>query len=377
MQRLSTEVRTDWQNAVESKGLLYHSVDGVPYWDESAYYEFTPAEVDVLESSTYELNRICLEAVQHIIDQDLFDQFLIPEDFRPYIRNSWEGDEHTIYGRFDLAYDGTNPPKMLEYNADTPTGLLEAAVIQWFWLQDKFPKRNQFNSIHERLIEAWKAVKQTWTGDLYFAALQGHIEDYMTVNYLRDIAIQAGWETHYIDVEQIGWHPTRRVFTDQREKAIANCFKLYPWEWMQQEKFGPMVLHDTANWLEPPWKALLSNKAILAVLWELFPGHQNLLRAEFEPLSTGNYVQKPILGREGANISVFESGSLRLATEGPYTGPVVYQQFCETSAFDGNHACIGSWIVNGWACGIGIREDDSIVTGNLSRFVPHLFGQAS
>jgi glutathionylspermidine synthase len=377
MQRRITEVRPDWQSAVESKGLLHHSVDGVPYWDESAYYEFTPAEVDAFESSTYELNRICLEAVQHIIDQDRFDQFLIPEDFRPYIRNSWEHDEHTVYGRFDLAYDGTNPPKMLEYNADTPTALLEAAVIQWFWLQDKFPGRNQFNSIHERLIEAWKAVKQTWTGDLHFAALGGHIEDFMTVNYLRDTAIQAGWETHYIDVEQIGWHANRQVFTDQREKAIANCFKLYPWEWMQKEKFGPMVLRDTTNWLEPPWKALLSNKAILAVLWELFPGHQNLLRAEFEPLATGSYVQKPILGREGANVSVFEGGNLRLATEGPYDGPVVYQQFCETSAFDGKHACIGSWIVNGWACGVGIREDDSIITGNLSRFVPHLFGQVS
>ena len=119
MQRHATEVRPDWQHAVESKGMIYHSVDGVPYWDESAYYEFTSAEVDIIEASTYELNRICLEAVQHVIDEDRFDQFLIPEEFRPYIRKSWERDEHTIYGRFDLAYDGTNPPKMLEYNADT------------------------------------------------------------------------------------------------------------------------------------------------------------------------------------------------------------------------------------------------------------------
>jgi glutathionylspermidine synthase len=29
--------------------------------------------------------------------------------------------------------------------------------------------------------------------------------------------------------------------------------------------------------------------------------------------------------------------------------------------------------VNGHACGIGIREDQSPITGNLSRFVPHLF----
>ncbi len=374
MQRHTTEVRPDWQQAVESKGMLYHSVNGVPYWDESAYYEFTSGEVDAIEAATYELNRISLEAVQFVIDKDRFNQLHIPQEFRSYLRQSWERDEHTIYGRFDLAYDGTGPPKLLEYNADTPTGLLEAAVIQWYWLQDRFSARDQFNSIHERLIEAWTAVKQDWKGNFYFAALAGHLEDYMTVNYLRDTAIQAGWQTQYIDVEQIGWHPTRQVFTDLRENEIKNCFKLYPWEWMQREKFGPMVLKDTVNWLEPPWKAILSNKAILAVLWEMFPGHANLLPTEFVPLAGGSYVQKPIFGREGANIQVFESGRLKLATEGPYAGPCVYQQFCNTSPFDGKHVSVGSWIVNGWACGMGLREDDGLITGNLSRFVPHLFG---
>jgi glutathionylspermidine synthase len=374
MQRHTTEVRPDWQKAVESKGLHYHTVGGKPYWDESAYYEFTTREVDTVEAATYELNRVCLEAVQHVIDQDRFEEFLIPKPFRRYIRDSWQRDEHTIYGRFDLVYDGTDPAKMLEYNADTPTGLLEAAVMQWYWLQDKFPARNQFNRIHERLIEAWQAVKKHWQGTMYFTALAGHLEDYMNVNYLRDTAVQAGWRTAYIDVEKIGWHPVRQVFTDVGENEIANCFKLYPWEWMQREAFGPMVLKDTVNWLEPPWKAILSNKAILPILWELFPDHPNLLRTEFAPLAHGTYVAKPIFSREGANLQVFERGRLCLATGGPYGGPAVYQQLCQLPDFDGKHPCIGSWIVNGWACGIGIREDDTIITGNLSRFVPHVFG---
>jgi glutathionylspermidine synthase len=228
MKRQTTEPRPDWQKVVESTGMHFHTVDDTPYWDESAYYEFTSEEVDVLEAATYELDRICLEAVQHIIDHDRFDEFLIPTEFRPYIRRSWDRDEHTIYGRFDLCYGGSHAPKLLEFNADTPTGLLEAAVTQWFWLQDKFPARNQFNSIHERLIEAWKAVKKQWAGVFYFSALAGHIEDYMTVNYLRDTAEQAGWQTRYIDIEDIGWHAKRQVFTDLTESAIANCFKLYP-----------------------------------------------------------------------------------------------------------------------------------------------------
>lgn len=375
MLRRTTEPRKNWTKTVENLGLVYHTHANVPYWDESAYYEFREKDIRVLEDATYELNRICLEAVDHVIVNDRLAEFLIPPEFKQYIRNSWEKDECTIYGRFDLSYDGETQPRMLEYNADTPTGLIEASVVQWNWVQEKFPKRNQFNSIHERLIEAWKRVKLNRDGTMYFAALAGHDEDFMTVNYLRDTAIQAGLDTEYIDVENIGWNEGRMIFTDLKERQITNCFKLYPWEWMQMDEFGKKLYYESTRWLEAPWKAILSNKAILPILWELYPDHPNLLHTEFKPLIGKPYVQKPILSREGANIQIFEHGELLLKTDGPYNGPCVYQQLWELPNFDGNHPCIGSWMVNGWACGIGIREDKTLVTGNTSRFVPHLFGE--
>jgi glutathionylspermidine synthase len=354
--------------------MYYHTLDGVPYWDESAYYELRPAEVDALEKATYALNDLCLEAVQHVIDKDRFEQFLIPREYRPYIIDSWDRDERTLYGRFDLAYDGTGEPKLLEYNADTPTGLLEAAVVQWHWLQDLFPHADQFNSIHERLIAAWQEIRKETQERVYFAALADCLEDYMTANYLRDAAIQAGLETAFIGVEDIGWDGGQRAFIDAENRPMRWCFKLYPWEWMQREEFGVYLLEKTCRWLEPPWKAILSNKAILAVLWELFPRNPCLLETRFEPLPGGNYVQKPIFGREGANIQIFEGGKLFLKTEGRYDGPSVYQETCPLPRFENKYfACIGSWIVDGWACGIGIREDERLITGNLSRFVPHTF----
>jgi glutathionylspermidine synthase len=373
MRRHRTKPRENWQAVVESQGMHYHTADGVPYWDESTYYEFRSSEIDELEKATYELNDLCLKAVEHVIDGNRFDEFLIPEEYRQYVRESWEHDEHTIYGRFDLAYDGQSPPKLLEYNADTPTALLEAAVIQWHWLQDGFPKYTQFNTIHERLLEAWQTLRGEESERVYFASVAESLEDYMTVNYLRDVAIQAGVDTAYITVEDIGWDAQRRVFTDLDENPIRRCFKLYPWEWMQREEFGPHLVENTCRWLEPPWKALLSNKAILPVLWELFPDSPYLLEAGFAPLGGGSFVRKPIFGREGANVQVFEQGKLALKTDGPYDGPYVYQRVCPLPQFDGQYfACIGGWIVNGWACGIGIREDENLITGNLSRFVPHL-----
>ncbi len=374
MERRLSKPRENWPSIVESQGMHYHSIDDVPYWDESVYYEFHSTEIDELEAATYALDKMCLEAVQHVIDEDRFDQFLIPEEYRQYVIDSWENDEITIYGRFDLSYGGDAPPKLLEYNADTPTSLLEAAVVQWYWLKDVCPRQSQFNSIHERLIEAWQTVQATNPGRVYFASVEDSLEDFMNVSYMRDVAIQAGIETDHIAVGDVGWDDELRVFTDLAERPIHRCFKLYPWEWMFHEEFGPHLLQNTCKWLEPPWKCLLSNKAILPILWELFPDSPYLLEASFEPLAGGDYVQKPIFGREGANVQIFDRGKLLLKTDGPYDGPSVYQAICPLPRFDERYfACIGSWIVNGWACGIGIREDENMVTGNFSRFTPHAF----
>lgn len=376
MRRIKHQPRPNWQSRVESEGMHYHSEDDVPYWDESAYYEFTANEIDEIDAATTELQKLCLEAVQHVLDEDRLNEFLIPEPFHNLVRASWENDEPSLYGRFDLRYDGVLPPKLLEYNADTPTGLLEAAVIQWTWLQDCFPNRDQFNSIHERLIEGWAHLRETLgpADLLHLAAVSESLEDHMNVAYLRDTAIQGGWQTEYLDIEQIGWDAARGDFTDLEERPIDCCFKLYPWEWLMREEFGRDIPLGNTRWIEPAWKALLSNKALLVILWELFPDHENLLPASFEPLHGGTFAAKPILGREGANVRLMRHGRTRFQTDGTYGDePMVYQELCELPEFDGQHPCIGSWLINDWACGIGIREDISLVTGNMSRFIPHVF----
>src|SRR5688572_27287308 len=392
MDRVPSIARPDWQKAVESQGLHYHSADGRPYWDESAHYRFTRREVDDLERATYALDEMCLQAVEYVIRENLFEQFQVPPQFVDYVKLSWERDEVTVYGRFDFAYDGRSPPKLLEYNADTPTALLEAAVVQWFWFQDQYPRLDQFNSIHERLIEAWRTVGQFMAANpapassapirpapppemVFFTALGGHLEDYMTANYLRDTAMQAGLVTHYLDVEAVGWNAGRRRFVDEKERALGWCFKLYPWEWMVRERFAPHLLgaRDSTRWLEPPWKMILSNKAILPALYDLFPDSPYLLPASLEPMD-GPHVRKPLLGREGANVSIVgEGGAVRAETGGDYGGPYVYQRLHPLPTFAGRYPVVGSWMVNGYACGIGIREDATPVTGNTSRFVPHVF----
>lgn len=131
MRRLTIDPRPGWQKKVERYGFLFHTPQGVPYWDESACYQFSTHEVDTLELATQTLHEMCIELVGEVIRERMFGLFLIPKEFEGLVIRSWEEDEPSVYGRFDLAFDGVGPPKMLEYNADTPTALLEAAVAQW------------------------------------------------------------------------------------------------------------------------------------------------------------------------------------------------------------------------------------------------------
>jgi glutathionylspermidine synthase len=371
MERRACEPRPNWQKRVESHGLHYHTLGGETYWDESACYQFRPAEIDTIEVAAYRLHEMCLEIVQEVIDQRQFGLFLIPPEFEDLVIRSWEQDDFSIYGRFDLVYDGTAPPRLLEYNADTPTALVEAAVAQWFWLTDVDPQGDQFNSIHEHLIEAWKQLRQRDDNPIHFSALSGVVEDYVTVEYLRDTAIQAGFDTDYLDVEDIGWNEARLRFIDLRERPIRQLFKLYPWEWVVREEFATQVRSTPVRWIEPPWKMILSCKSILPLLYDRFPTSPYLLPASFEPLP-GDHVRKPIHGREGSNIQVVVGGKVIFETDGPYDeGPFVYQEFRPPRPFEERYPICGAWMIGGYACGLGIREDDSYITRNTSRFLPH------
>jgi glutathionylspermidine synthase len=265
---------------------------------------------------------------------------------------------------------------MLEFNADTPTSLYEAGIVQWFWLQDFDKNKDQFNSIHEKLIAYWKYLKMYLNpGTVHFTCLKETLEDLTNTEYMRDCAIQAGIDTKLVFIDDIGWDEDLKIFRDVEDTPIKNIFKLYPWEWLMTDEFGTHILDDTNRtlWIEPSWKMILSNKAILPILWELYPDCTYLLPAYFEDGKLANYVKKPILSREGANIELVESYNTLQKTEGQYGKEgYIYQKLFTLPEFDGNYPVIGSWIIGQEAAGIGVREAKTLITDNASRFVPHV-----
>ncbi|CAL75373.1 Putative Glutathionylspermidine synthase family protein [Bradyrhizobium sp. ORS 278] len=388
MQRIPCPERDDWRQTAQQCGFDFCEVDGERYWDERAYYAFSLAEIEHgIEEPTAEIEQICLELVARVVaDETLLRRLQIPQAVWPFLSESWERRDGSLYGRLDLSFQGFRdggraPAKLLEYNADTPTSIFEAAVFQWTWLEQAIERRivpgraDQYNSIHERLIARWRTLGEGRR--LHLAGLMEDAEDGATLAYLADTAAQAGLSTSLLDISEIGWRDTGGGFVDLDTNDIALAFKLYPWEWMFHDAFGAKLAGAPTQWIEPPWKAILSNKGILPLLWQMFEGHPNLLPAYFEDdpkaASLGpSFVRKPIYSREGANVSLVSDGVSVSAQDGPYGAEgFIRQGLAPLPDFGGVFPVIGSWLVAHEPCGLSIREDASPITGNRSRFLPH------
>lgn len=386
MQKIALPERPDLQEKAAEQGFTFANMHGEPYWDETSAYCFSLQEIeDRIEDPSTELHAMCLEAVDHVLgNEELLDKLAIPSEYRDYIAKSWKNGDPSLYGRFDLAYDGHGPAKLLEYNADTPTSLYESAAFQWQWLEDQIAagvlheEDDQFNGIHEAIVERFRTLFAPDT-DLHFTAVSGNPEDYATVEGLGWAAREAGLGAHYTDLEKIALS-NEGQFLDDQDRVIGILFKLYPWEDLLRDDYAAHLASAQCLMIEPPWKSILSNKGILPVLWHMFEGHPNLLPAFFETdidqagthLNDG-YVSKPLFSREGASISIYEGGQpLEISTDQSYdVHPKILQAYHPLPVFDGFRPVIGSWIVGESCAGIGIREDRSRITQDLSRFKPH------
>ena len=384
MKRIETEERPGWRTSAEALGFTWHHADGRRYWDERAYYAFTLPQVEAgIEDPATELHAMCLDLVDEVVkSEQLMERLAIPPASRDDVANAWAAKSPSLYGRFDFAYDGKGPAKLLEYNADTPTSIYESAAYQWIWLEElmqagRLPANtDQFNSLHEKLQARFKTLFPAG-GFVHFACDEDTLEDRQTVKYLEDIATQAGIEPKFVPIQKVGVDTDGR-FVDQDNYIIQALFKLYPWEEMFREDYAEKIGASKTQFLEPAWKAILSNKGMLPMLWDRNAGHPNLLPAFFEDDARiselgKSYVRKPLFSREGANVELVAAGRRAPVLDQGYGEEGWIRQALHTlPSFDGNYPVVGAWMVGDEPAGLGIREDRSRVTKNLSRFVPHI-----
>jgi len=355
--------------------------DGSTYWDERVRYEFTLQEIERdLEAPVAELHALALDVVDRAVsDEATLARLKIPYHAWDAIAASWKRREPSLYGRFDLAFDGEGPAKLLEYNGDTPTALYEAAVVQWRWLEqliangDLPADADQFNSLHEKLIARWARIGAG--GFVHFACMFSETDDRGTLGYIQDCADQAGLATTTLDMGDIGLGPDG--FYDRSERRIERMFKLYPWEWMFADAFGKTPALRATRFVEPPWKLIVTCKGALALMWERAKGHPNLLACGFEGEAgcpdMRSYARKPLFSREGADVELVTPTTHERGRKAGYGGEgFVRQEFVKLPSFDHARAIVGAWVVGDEPAGMGLREDTNAITSNRARFVPHV-----
>ena len=383
MQRIPVNERSDLARAAAEHGFEYQAGKGVTGWDERAYYHFSGRQIEEdLATPAGELESICFELVEQAAnDETILSRLGIAEPFWDYVADSWRNGEKNLCGRMDFSYDGQASAKLLEYNADTPTALYETAVFQWEWLQQAGKEGlipdvcDQFNDVHEAIVQTFSLLGVE--GLAHFACNQDIEDDKDTLEYMEECAREAGLETRFLSMADIGLDD-RGKFTDLDEEVISTLFKLYPWEWIMDEEFGLKVPASDIRFIEPPWKVILSSKGMLPLLWEMFKGHPNLLPAYFDgdpsiAALEGTYVRKPLFSRQGANIQVFREGVLQLRTDGPYgNGPYIVQECQPLPDHGGNFPLLGIWLVASRAAGMCIREGQTMITGPDAKVVPHV-----
>lgn len=371
MKRLALEPRAEWHAWADRLGYAWHSEGGSCSWNEGVAYSLTAEEAESLCKSAEEAHRMCLAAVERVVRENLWPRVGIAERDVAVLKRSWERQEWSLGGRFDFMFDAHGQAKLIEYNAESALTLIETAIVQRAWLDAASLGGRQFNTLRESLVAAWQSSGTTCAHVVWRPR---HREVEATMRFLAETMREAGITTTLMAMHCVGWNSRLGEFVDGEHNILECCAKLYPWAWMFEERFAQHLTQARCRFVEPPWRHILGSKGLLVLLWEQFPWHPVLLPAFSGEFPLGkSFVRKPLLGREGHNITICSDGRVSQASGGDFADmPVISQEFVASPRFDGRIPQFGVWMVGDRAVALGIRETESLIIDSDSPFTPHI-----
>ena len=375
---------------LQSLGFTWHTDSDNTHYISNKLVVLNEKEAQEYYDAANELYDMFVEAGDYIIENNLFHEVGIPFNLVDLIKESWENDVHWhLYGRFDFAggVDG-KPIKLLEFNADTPTALFESAIIQWAILkQNGLEETNQFNFIYEALLDNFKRLVTLHEdvnkfNELYegwkflFSSIRGSDEEELTVRLLEHIAKEVGYNTKFAYVDEVEFGDSGIYYNNQKYEL---WFKLIPWEDIAIEEpdlavlLSSIIQNREAIVFNPAYTLMFQSKAILKILWDLYPNHPLLLETSFEPLEGKKQVRKPIFGREGGGVAIIEEdGTIIDEINNEYANhKMIYQEYIELPKDSKNNHYQAGVFFAYEACGIGFRSGGTIID-NMAKFVGHM-----
>lgn len=361
--------------------------------DQYRYFSISEAAHQELIRATNELHLMYLHATDKVLkDDNLLKLFNIPKLLWPRLRLSWQNRRYqTITGRLDFCMD-KNGLKVYEYNADSASCHAEAGDIlnQWAMQAGLTAGKNPGADLRDTLADCWKHSQAT---PLVHIMQDNDFEEDYHAMFMQKSLTQAGFNTKIIHgTEGLHWDKRGRLLDDDNNQVLT-VWKTWAWETVLEQlredatglevappirtgypedkvRLIDVLLRPEVLVYEPLWTAIPSNKAILPVLWSLFPNHRYLLEASFElteELQKNGYAQKPIGGRRGDNVQlVSEKDQISDRTSGRFAEQThIYQQLWCLPKVEEQYTQICTFTVGGHYGGSCLRSElTRVIVGN-------------
>ncbi|NEN82814.1 glutathionylspermidine synthase family protein [Paenibacillus elgii] len=378
-------------------------------------YRLERAQLAEMRKAAEALGRIYARTVR-IVQQGepaLLAELGLPPASFGAIRLRFDEDIPTLIGRFDFALTPQGL-KMLEFNSDTPTGIVEAfhangRVCAAYGEED--PNEGcsgDFRQAFKRMLDLYREAGYA-SEHVVFSSLDWHEEDAGTTRYLLKQSGIAGAEFAALsDLRVEGDRIWAQPDADDEETA-AGCpidvlYRLHAIEKLAEDRdtdgypTGEHVLELIAARklaiINPPSGFAAQTKALQALIWNLHQAGEFYTEEEHETIEAymlptfmepcfpegTPYVAKPILGREGSGVTIYAgSGDIAEASGEDEYGdqPMVYQQYAElprirvetlNGPYDGR-LLWGCFLIDGRSSAVVARVGGSI-TNNLSYYLP-------
>ncbi|MGG6311440.1 glutathionylspermidine synthase family protein [Paenibacillus macerans] len=367
-------------------GFAWADIEDEQYWIDQLVL-MPKATYEELERAAAALWRILDKAVRYVHRRhDLYELIGIPPILWTMLDELPLPEPGVIsrYARFDFAIANDGSIKLLELNADTPTGYVEASIATpWLLEQAGYDSPNR--RMKELVAEAWTIERPDTVACVEYGR---HLEDSGTIEAL---GRHSGLDVRFEDCLEL-W-VDEGTLKNKDGRTIERMFALYPKEWMAVDDAGEALSYAVETGrltlFNGPHSILLQSKGLLAAVWGLY--ELGLLFDEEErqaiasyvlptynkPVFSGSFVSKSMFGREGGSVRLFdEEGRLELEDQEGFDSsvlfPSVYQKRAELARVDTAcgelHLLTGMFVLNGTPCGMLGRAGGPI-TGNASHFI--------
>ena len=393
------QAASSWIDVTHPAGATYVSTYGHVLVSEPVnthkYVCISETAFSELKRATNELHHLFMRATDYVLQDDRhLQQFNLPAALWPMIKASWNHrDSSMITGRFDFSIS-ENGLKVYEYNADSASCYFEAARLQSQWAEHFGCTigRAPGSTIFKRLVRAWKAQE---IKDVLHIMQDNDAEETYHALFMKSAMEDAGLRVKVLKgFSDLHWH--NGTIVDSENIPIKQVWKTWAWETVFEQvreqtegqavldkspdassalRIGDVLLRPEVVVHEPLWTVIPSNKAILPVMWALFPDHPYLLNSQFEltdDLRQSGYVEKPIVGRSGENIAIIASDeSVLRETDGRFgSHKKIYQRLCPLPKADRMNVQLCTFSVTGSFAGACVRVDPSLVIKGGSDVMP-------